>query len=1136
MSFFRSSIVALAVLLSAAGGLIAKESVLNACRLPAVDLVTASRVTGAPSSPFSSLRRRSNLAVNFAGGSIQFFEPTFSVNESESSAMIFVVRTDSSLAPVTVDFATSDGTAVGGQDYTPVFGTLFWEGGDASVKSFTIPISNDSLSESSETVNITLSNPVGASLGSPSEAVLTIIDNDGSPTLSINDVTQAEGNGPNTLTFTVSLSGASQAPVTVNYATVNGTATAPSDFTAIPNGQVTFGPGELSKPIGVGINGDTAVEPDESFSVQLSNSSNAAIADGSGTATLLNDDTASALDTVQFSSTAFSVNESVANATVTVTRTGTGDAPVSVNYATSNGSATAGQDYTAVSGTLSWPAGDLSAKSFTIPITEDSLQENNETINVALSSPSGANIGTPGTSVLTILDNDTIPEISIADVSQLEGNGVNTMAFTVSLSNSSGQAVSLHYSTENGTAAAGSDFVGVSNGLLTFSPGETSKQILINVLGDFVVEPDENFLVNLTDAAGGSIVDSQAVGTIRNDDTPGTIQFQSANFAVNEGDGSATVTITRSGGLSQGVTVRFVTVDGSALSGEDFANVRTIVSFEPDQASKTVTIPIVNDLIDEPDETVNLALESPTGGAVLGSPINAILTIVDNDPAPTLSINDLTQNEGNSGTTNFNFTISLQGQSSQPVTVLYSTANGTATSPSDYVAVQQGSVTFDPGQTSKSVSVAVVGDFNTEPNEAFFVNLEGPAGATIGDGQGQGTITNDDVGGAFRFTASSYTVGEPAGTIAITVQRTGGLADGAAVNYSTANGTATAALDYTPVAGTLTFSGGQTTRSFNVPIANDGIAEADETFTVILSSAGGGSTLGVPNTASVVITDRIPEPERKTLFDYDGDGKSDLSVRRPSDNNWYLLRGTAGYTAITWGVNGDRPAPADYDGDGTTDVVVFRPSNGFWYVFYTGTQVFQTFGWGQAGDLPVPTDRDGDGKTDLVVYRESNNTWYTRSIATGSIVNTQFGVAGDKPVRGDFDGDGRGDDAVYRPSNNTWYVSRSGGGLVSQAWGQAGDVPVPADYDGDLKTDIAIFRPSSGQWFRINSSLGFDVVNWGQTGDVPIPADFDGDGKADTAVFRPGNGSWYMRQSAAGFLVLPFGQSGDVPTQSSFIY
>ncbi len=1150
-SFFRSTFFAAIALMVMAAGVPTGISAAEVCRLPAGDVFRNAVLSQAPNSPFSSFADRRSHSAQFAAASIQFSDPTYTVSEDGIVAIVLVTRTDDLSGPVTVNYQTSNGTA-GGVDYGETSGTLFWSDGDGDVKGFSIPVFDDQLSEGNETVNITLSNPVGGVIGSPGQAVLTIIDNEEGFALSVNDVTQAEGNGANFVTFTVSLSGPAANPVGVTYATQDGTATSPSDYNAINEGQLTFQPGETEKSVSVGVNGDTTVEPDETFSLNLIGATNASIADGTGVATLLNDDagptptitptpsptpTPGGPSSVQFSSTTYSVNEGIGTATVTVTRTGSATGAASVDYATSNGTATAGQDYTSASGTLIWSAGDSSAKTFSVNITQDTNQESAETVNLALSNPNGVTLGPPNTAVLTILDDDATPDITINDVTQNEGNSLNSMVFTVSLSNASGQQVSVNYSTENGTASGGSDYVSVTNQPITFSPGETSKQIAINILGDSTVEPDETFFVNLITAINGNITDSQGVGTLTNDDTPGSIQLSASSYVVNENAGTAPITVTRTGGLSEGVTVRFVTVDGTAAQGGDYTSIRTTLAFAPGESTKVVDIPILNDNIDEPDETVVIALESPTGGAVLGNPINAILTIVDDDTAPSLMINNVTQNEGNSGSAAFTFTVSLTGQSASSVSVFYSTADGTASAPSDYASIPQGTLIFDPGQTAKQVTVLVNGDFNNEANETFFVNLNGPVNATILDGEGVGTIANDDVGGAFHFASASYSVGENQGSLVVTVQRSGGLSNGASVNYSTSNGTAIGGVDFSAVSGTLTFAGGQTNATFNVPISADGLAEGDETFTLLLSNAaGGGSTLGVPNTASVTISDFVTPATRPTLFDYDGDGRSDLSVWRPANNIWYLLRGTAGYTAQQFGIAGDKLVPADYDGDRKTDVAVFRPSTGTWFVFMSQSQTFQAFNWGVDGDLPVPTDRDADGKTDLVLFRPSTNTWYTRFMGNGSLNSIQFGEAGDKPVVGDFDADGRGDIAVFRPANSTWYLQRTTAGFFIQTWGATGDIPVPADYDGDGATDLAVFRPATGQWFRSQTAAGFDSRNWGVNGDVPVSADFDGDGKADIALFRPSNSNWYIIGSGTGFLIQQFGETGDVPTQSAFIY
>jgi hypothetical protein len=272
---------------------------------------------------------------------------------------------------------------------------------------------------------------------------------------------------------------------------------------------------------------------------------------------------------------------------------------------------------------------------------------------------------------------------------------------------------------------------------------------------------------------------------------------------------------------------------------------------------------------------------------------------------------------------------------------------------------------------------------------------------------------------------------------------------------------------------------------------------------------------------------------RKLVFDFDGDGRADIAVRRPADNVWYFLRTTAGYTGFEYGVAGDVMTPADFDGDGKTDVAVFRPSEGNWYIAGSSTG-FYVDSWGQTGDLPVPADFDGDGKADVAVYRPSNGTWYLKRSAAGIQV-TEFGIEGDKPQIGDFDGDGKADLAVVRPAENTWYLLKSTNAFTGFTWGEPGDVNVPADYDGDGKTDPAVFRPSNGVWYIAGSSSGFTTKNWGAQGDVPVVSDYDGDGMADAAVFRPSNNTWYISASRDGIRVTQFGATSDAPVHGALI-
>jgi hypothetical protein len=304
---------------------------------------------------------------------------------------------------------------------------------------------------------------------------------------------------------------------------------------------------------------------------------------------------------------------------------------------------------------------------------------------------------------------------------------------------------------------------------------------------------------------------------------------------------------------------------------------------------------------------------------------------------------------------------------------------------------------------------------------------------------------------------------------------------------------------------------------------------------------GPGSFTGISNPALVTITGPITQiasfteaTSRRTLYDFDGDGVADFAVRRPSENIWYFLRSTAGYTGFEYGIAGDLMTPADFDGDGRTDVAVFRPTEGKWYIAGSTTG-FYTDNWGSSGDLPVAADYDGDGRADIAVFRPSDGTWY-KKLSSGGISVVQFGVSGDKPVPGDYDGDGQADIAVTRSSNNVWYLLKTTTGYTEFPWGIPGDIQAPADYDGDGRTDITVFRPSTGAWFVVGSHAGLMTTSWGLSGDIPVPADWDGDGSADLAVFRPANATWYLLRSSAGILNTPFGVTGDEPVPSAFIY
>jgi hypothetical protein len=285
------------------------------------------------------------------------------------------------------------------------------------------------------------------------------------------------------------------------------------------------------------------------------------------------------------------------------------------------------------------------------------------------------------------------------------------------------------------------------------------------------------------------------------------------------------------------------------------------------------------------------------------------------------------------------------------------------------------------------------------------------------------------------------------------------------------------------------------------------------------------ATIIPPKSGTTILT-----PKKIKLQDYDGDGKADLVVYRPTENNWYVHPSKGGADMVAnWGYPSDRMVPGDYDGDGKTDFAVWRPSEGNWYVIGSSVSI-PTAQWGVSTDLPVPGDYDGDGKQDFAVFRPSEGNWYVWSSKAGSAIVKQFGYQSDHPVPGDYDGDGKTDYAYFRPSTGQWHIlsSRTGTESITD-WGDGNDTMVPADYDGDGKTDIALFRPYEGNWYVIPSKTGVGTsVNWGFATDRVVPGDYDGDGKADYAVYRPSEGNWYVLSSkSGGSTTTQFGTSSD---------
>ena len=580
---------------------------------------------------------------------------------------------------------------------------------------------------------------------------------------------------------------------------------------------------------------------------------------------------------IQFTSATYTVAENVGNAAITLTRVGGTNGSVSTSFTTSGGTATAGSDYTPVNTTVTFNEGE-SSQTIDVPITDDSIYENNETVNLSLGTTLlnltyGKNIiagPDPHAAVLTITNDDAKPSFTINDVTHAEGNsGITDYTFTVTKTGSTQLNATVDYATAPGTATSPSDFAAIGTTTLTFLPADTSKQFTVQVNGDKVFEATdpETFFVNLSNASNATIADNQGIGTITNDDAQPAISItDKTQLEGNSGSANFDFAVTLSNPSDQTITVNYATVDGTATQPSDYTSTSGTLTFMPGDLSKTVNVSVNGDNVFEPDETFTVHLSTVMNATIADADGAGI--IQNDEAARTLSIDDVSHAEGNSGTTTFAFTVTLSGQSSQTVTVDFATANGTATAGSDYVS-NSGTLTFAPLETTKTINVSVNGDLAPEPNETFFVNLTNPSNATIADNQGLGTIVNDDVIG-FQFEQPSYTVVEGTPSVSIVVKRTGDTSNAATVDYATndftgvpatdlqpahceaASTTASSKCDYATAGGRLRFAAGETSKTVVLSIVDDIYVEGDETLSMTLSNQSTGNLVS-PSTTVITI-------------------------------------------------------------------------------------------------------------------------------------------------------------------------------------------------------------------------------------------------------------------------------------------
>jgi hypothetical protein len=688
------------------------------------------------------------LFVSSAQGTILNDDATLSIDDvtrvegdgGTTSAVFTVSIPFASALAVKVHFATADGAATtADSDYQATSGDLTLNPGDTST-TITVEVKGDTTPEPDETFLVNLSDPVNAQL-TDGHGAGTIRNDDAA--LSINNVSQAEGNaGTTPFDFTVSIPFASVNKVTVHFATGDGTATAADNDYQPTSGDLTFDPDDTTRTVTVLVNGDTDIEADETFFVNLSNPTNAGISTGTGTGTTVNDDgLALTLDPISDRT----VLEDAATQVVNLSGIGAGVLPATVTAVSSD------------TGLIPNPGVSYTSPDVTGSISFRPVADANGSARVTVTVTDGAGTSASRSFIVNVLPVNDAPSFTAGNPPAIfQGQGpqtvVNWATFIPGPADEAGQSVLAYTVTNVSNPALFAALPSVANdGTLTYAAAD-----LASGTATFTVVVRDNGGT----ADGGVDFSAPQTFTIQVAQVA-VIQLTAATFSAAKNRGNASIIVTRSGNLATPVTIQFSTADGTAQAGSDYAAVSRTLTFAAGQASQTVTVPILDDTVFEGDETLHVTLSNPGVGAALGSPANALVTIQDDDSADTGTFQFQAAALTASETAAVTLTITRTGNTTGGATLQVATHDGTgplgAVAGQDYTATSV-TVTFAPGETSKTVSIPILNDTQVEARETFTVTLSNPsAGATFGSpAQATVTLESDDGTPNQRYVAQVY--------------------------------------------------------------------------------------------------------------------------------------------------------------------------------------------------------------------------------------------------------------------------------------------------------------------------------------------------------------------------------------------
>ena len=969
---------------------------------------------------------------------------------------------------VTVDYATSNGTATAGQDYTSTSGTLTFPANSVASRTISVPVTDDTVDEAEEeTFTLTLSNVQSASLaggGSTLVATGTITDNDDpAVTVSFGQASYSADEGG---TVGVTLSADPEREVTILLTHDPQGGISDADYSGVPTSLV-FRNGETEQSFTFSATGDDIDDDGESVALGFGALPMGVTADTTATVTITDNDTAG----VTISATSLSIDEgATATYTVKLDTEPTGDVTVAIT-------GHADTDITLTSDALTFTASNWNtAKTVTVTAARDDDAASDASVTLTHSASGGDYVDVQETVTVTIVEKDA-SVLSVSDARATEDGG--NVVFTVSISATNGETVTVDYATSNGTATAGQDYTSIS-GTLTFPANSVaSRTISVPVTDDTVDEAEEEtFTLTLRNVQSASLFGGGSTlavtGTITDNDDPAvTVSFGQASYSVDEG-GTVQVTVTLSADPEREVTIRLIHGLHGGISDADYSGVPVSLVFRSGETETSFTFTAAADDIDDDGESVALTFRTPMPAGVTAGATTTV-TITDNDTAGvTIWESTLEIDEADSAT----YTVVLDSQPTGNVTVaIAGHANTDITLSGATLTSDALTFTAENWDTAQTVTVTAARDDDAASDASVTLTHTANGGDYVNV---QETVTVTIVEkDASVLSVSDARAAEDGGNVVFTVSISAANGETVTVDYATSNGTATAGQDYTSTSGTLTFPANSvTSRTISVPITDDTVDEAEEeTFTLTLSNVQGASLAGGDSTldATGTITDNddptVTANFGRSTYSVDEGGTVEVTVTLSADPEREvtipLIRGPQG------GIS-----DADYSGVPTS--LVFRSG-----------ETEKSFNFSAAGD-----DIDDDGES--------------VALAFGTLpAGVTAGAAATVTITDD-------DTAGVTIPKTALEIDEGASATYTVVLDTEPTASVTVTIAGHSGTDITL----SGTTLT-NDALTFTADNWNAAQTVTVSAAEDDDTDADPAVTLTHTvaGGDYQGQSAAGVTV-----------------